>query len=66
MKKGQITLGVAIVTTIGVIGGSFISSWFTAGRRVAEVEKDVAVLEITEDLHYKELIKILKRIEDKL
>jgi len=66
MKKGQVTLAIAIISAIGIVGASVASGWFAGGRRVAEVEKDVAVIEERENNHYEELVKFLERIEKKL
>lgn len=61
ITRGQITI--AIIGLIGVVLASGISSWASASRRVADIEREVSVIEEREDNHYKELQKSMDRIE---
>lgn len=73
MKKGQINLLVAIVGALGMVGASAFASWATISTKIqdtkeeiATVKSDVALNKNTENLHYLEIQKSLKRIEDLL
>jgi hypothetical protein len=65
-KKGQVSVGMAIVGAVGMIVASAITAWATTGTRVNDIETQVSVVETTEALHYTELNKRLDRIESKL
>ena len=66
LKKGQISLMVAMIGAVGVIIASAITTWATTSSRVSDTEKTVSVLEERENNHYAEVQKRLGSIEDKI
>jgi len=53
---GQISVMVAIIGAGATILTSVIGSWITSNNRVSEIDKEMAIVKTTEDLHYKELV----------
>ena len=62
MEKGYISLTATIITAGGLLLASIFTSWTTADKRVGAVEKNVAVVEEREGLHYLETQKQLERM----
>ena len=52
-NRGQLQIGVAIINAIGLLGSSLLGAWGISSRQTA-------VLERTEELHYKELKEIIE------
>ena len=64
MNKGQSTIIiVGIIAAVATIGGSWLTGWFGASKRVGEIEKNVAIVKTTESLHYMELKEDVKEIK---
>ena len=64
--KGQISLLVAIVGAIGVLGASLFTSWATSNNRVGSIEKSVSVIEEREGNHFTELSKAIEKMDKKI
>ena len=64
-NKGQFQIGfmgliiTGSLTLAGVIGSSIITSWATISKKTSEIDKEVALIKNTEELHYKELKELL-------
>lgn len=66
-NKGQIpfisvVIG-GVLTAVTAWGGAWITGSMSASRELFKVNTDLQVVKTTEDLHYKEVVKILERIE---
>jgi len=61
MKKlkriGQISLAAILIGTAGTIIVAAITAWATSNSKITEVRLRAERTEITEQLHYKELVK---------
>ncbi len=66
LLKGQISLFVAIVGAIGMIGASFATSWTTTNSRVWGVENKVNIVTEREQNHFLELTKAIEKLDKKL
>ena len=64
--KGEISVTTAIITAIGLIGGSIITSWATASSRINATDTKVEVVQEREDNHYQELLAGQNRLEAKV
>ena len=65
-RKGQISLFVAIVGAVGMIGASVITSWTTTSNKMFGVENKVNIIEEREQNHYLEVQKQLTKLDQKL
>ncbi len=63
-KKGQVLI--ALITAITAITASVIAAFATSNNRVSEIDKQVAEVKITENLHYEEIQKQLESIDKKI
>ena len=54
-KTGQITIGIALISALGLLAGSALTSWATASRANSILNAKIQVVERTEELHYLEL-----------
>ena len=66
MNKGQVPLLGIVITSGAMIIASIITSWTTADSRVAEIDKQVSIVEERENNHYLEVSKKLDYIINKL
>ena len=66
MNKGQVPLLGIVITSWAMIIASIITSWTTADSRVAEIDKQVSIVEERENNHYLEVSKKLDYIINKL
>ena len=66
LKKGQITITVAIIGAVGVLGGSIVTSWATVSASIWGVEARVDVIEEREGNHFQELSKKMDNLENKI
>ena len=62
-RKGQIII--AAIGAVVALTTSIIAAWATANSRISEIDKTVAEVKITENLHYTELSKSIEKIDKK-
>ena len=55
LKAGQITIGIALISALGLLVGSGLTAWATASRANSVLNAKIQVVERTEELHYLEL-----------
>lgn len=67
LRKGQITVITALISTGGMLVAAAITGWFSASSRVSAIERNVAVIEERENNHYgevqKQLLNVTKQLE---
>lgn len=62
-RIGQISLTLAIIGAIGTIGAGLVGGWFTANSKVADIDKKIGIVEVIEELHYKELSEKIDKLD---
>lgn len=65
-KIGQISIMVALIGATATVLVSTIGGYFTANSKVSAIDKDMTVIKITEELHYKELTGKIDALDKKL
>lgn len=66
MKKGQITVGIAIVGLCGTVGAGLITGWFTSNAKTATMSGQIDVIEERENNHYLEIKSDIKDMKSEM
>lgn len=66
MKKGQISIGIAMIGLAGTIMASVITAWGVSSNRVSKIDKQIGIVEERENNHYLEVKDKLENIDEKL